>query len=435
LEVRIEAPEAGKRELFISIESKTLTPKFEQAYQDYKKKIVLGGFRKGRVPLALIEKMFGKSIRDEVIDRVIPEFSQEAIDLQKFKIIPPAQIDAVDYDAEKGLSFKVFVELQPEIELKKISDFEFERETYEADPAAVDWTLDSIREKHATMKTIDDEAKDLDLVSVDLQQIDVTGVAIIGQKYENQQFQIDSNDDAAYKLTRQFLGVKSGETRQIEIEMPGEDAENPAPAFYMATIKEVQTKILPELDDEFAKDVGEYQTLQALKDSILSNMIRRLKYENYQRFQSLVIDRLVKENSFEVPEKLVDLQVELFVNDLIKNQPKKTALDPKRMQDYYRPETVWRLKWQMIRNKIEESEKLSLTDEDFEAYYQEQAVLQGTEVERIRNHYLDEQAKTGIEPVVLEQKIVNFVVQQSRISEKVVPYSEILAQKNKVISE
>lgn len=426
MEIRVEAPETGRRELFVSVETEQLTPKFEKAYQDYKKKIVLGGFRKGRVPVDLIKRMFGKTIRDEVIDGAIPEFSQEAISEQKLKIIPPATIDAVEFDLDKGLTFKVLVELQPDIEIKKISGFEFEREILEADPAAIDLTLESLREQHATMQTIDSEAKDLDYVIADMQEIDATGVPLIGKHFENQQFRINSQDEARYQTTAQLLGAKAGDVRRIQIELPGENDENPKISYYEASIKEVQTKILPELDDEFAKDLGDYETLVVLKESIMKNLIRRLKNDNAQRFQSQVLDRLVKENSFDVPEKMVEFQINVFLDEMKQRQQKKSEFDYQALHDEYRPEAVWSLKWQMIRNKIVEMEKWELTDEDYEAYYQTQADLHEIDLERLRNRYRNEAAKNEIESIVWEQKIVNHVVQHSTVTEKIKPYSDIL---------
>lgn len=429
MEIRVEAPETGRRELFVSVDTEQLAPKFEKAYQDYKKKIVLGGFRKGRVPVDLIKRMFGKTIRDEVIDGAIPEFSQEAISEQKLKIIPPATIDAVEFDLDKGLTFKVLVDLQPEVELKKIADFEFEREIYEADEAGVELTLESLREQHATMQTVEGEAKDQDYVLADLQEIDSTGVPIVGSHFEKQQFRIDSKNTEIYTVTHQFLGAKAGEVRRIQIEMPDENNENPKISYYEASIKDVQAKILPDLDDEFAKDLGEYESLAALKESILKNLTRRLKNDNAQRFQSLVLDRLVKENSFDVPEKMVEYQINAFIEEMKQRQQKKSDVDYQAMRQQYLPEAVWGLKWQMIRRKIAETENLDLTDEDYEAYYQTQADLHEIDINRLRNRYLNETAKEEIESIVLEQKIVNFVVQHSKVTEKIIPYSEILRAK------
>lgn len=430
MDVRIETPEAGKKELFIGVEPARLTPKFEKAYQDYKKKIVIGGFRKGKVPVALIKQMFGKSIREEVIDGVIPEFSQEAIDENNLKIIPPAKIDDVDYDDKKGLTFKVLVELQPEVELKKITGFEFEREIFEVDDAAIERTLNSIREQHATMETVEREAEEQDYILADLQEVDAQGVPIVGQKFEDQYFRIDKDDEASYKLSHQFIGAKAGEQRRVEFDMSEVNPEKEEPTFFEATIKDVKTKILPALDDEFAKDVGEYETLQELKDSVVKNLTQRLKQENYQRFQSVVLDKIVKENFFEVPEKLVDLQIEMVLRNMRQYQQDNPQFDEATIREQYRPDAVWGLKWQMIRDKIVASENLELTEEDFEAYYKEQAEIEEVEVDRIRNRYLNEDAKKQIEPNVLERKVVDFIVSNSKVTEKTVPYSETM-ERNK----
>lgn len=426
MEVKIESPEKGKKEVLAKVDIDTMTPKFETAYREYKKKIVLGGFRRGKVPVPLIKQMFGKKIHQEVAEKHLPDYVQEIIAKHKIKAISQPELKDMSFDEKYGLSFKFEVEVEPEIEVTKYKDFEFEKITYEVDEIIVDNTLESIRNDNATMDPVEGAAEEGHTLQVDLQAVDQTGVPLVGQKYENSSFHIDSKDESNYAVSQQFLGAEVGETRRIVIVKPASVlSQKPEEEYFEATVKEIKVKVLPDLDDEFAKDNSELETFADYRILIKEKLELQLKRDNFQRFTQLVIGELVKSNLFDVPEKMVDFRMDIMINNW-KKQLSGKHFDEQAFQNKYRPNIINDIKWMLIQDKIVELEKITQTDDDFEEFYQEVAEYEGTEIERVRNRYLDTKARKQIEPKVVEKKVIDFVIAQSKVVEKISPYSELL---------
>lgn len=428
MEVKIENPEKGKKEISVHVNTDELVPKFEEAYRDYKKNIVLGGFRKGKVPLHLVKQMFGKSIRRDVADKQISEYSEQIITEHKIHIVAPPEIDDVDFNETDGLKFKINLEVQPEFDLTKYTGFKFEKENYSLDDETIQKTLEQIQDQHAQMEPIETEAKANDFVIADLQQLDETGVPIIGKKYDAAFFHLNENDKENYVVSKQFLGVKNGDVIRITVPKMAVDAktEPTGEDFYEATVKEVKTKILPELDDEFAKDLGDYETFDEFKESVVKRLEKKIKQEAHQHYINNISNEVVEANPFDLAEKLVQMQVKSYVERFLKQRPSQ-PINPDMLMEQFKKEADWNLRWDLLKDKIIEKENFELTDKDYDDYYAEIAEMEDTDVERIRNRYLNEDLKKQIEPSLMEKKIINFVAENSKITEKTIPYSEHMA--------
>lgn len=425
MEVQIESPEKGKKELTIQIPQEKLNPKFEEAYQEYRKKIVLGGFRKGKVPVSLVKQMFGKSIRQEVLKEVIPEYAEEILEKHNIKIISQPAVDNVLFDEVTGLSFRILAEVEPEIELTKITDFELEKIKYEIDEKALDDNIEALREEHATMNPVDGPVKENDYVLADFQQIDESGLPLVGKKRVDQLIQINMNDPSNAEINRQFIGKQAGDKFRV-VYQPQDSGTSSL--HYEVTLKEVKSKELPELDNEFAKDIGNFETLEALYTAIREELEIRAERESSQRYMNEVADMLVKNNPFDLPEKMINNRLDLFIQQIREQNErleKPQEFNESAIRDRYRVDVIWNIRWEMIRDKIVEQEKLDLTEDDFEDYFVEIATLQGTDVDRVRNRYLTPESRSKIASQLLDHKVIDFVEKHSKVTEKTVLYSQI----------
>ena len=428
MDAKVEKPVAGKQEIKVTVSLDDLTPKFNEAYQEYKKNIQIGGFRKGKVPMNLIQQMFGKGIRADVAERSVPEFFEKAVTENEIKMIPPGEIKEVNFEDGKELTFTAEVELEPEVELKKYKGFKFEKTVYEVDQKVMDDTLNQMRESQAVMNVVDKAAEDGDYLTVDMQKTDEAGVPDVSQKYSDQVIFINKDDEISYKLGTQLLGAKAGDARQVTI-TPPETASDQTPIYYLVTVKEVKVKTLPELDDELAKDVSEeFETLADLKKKIQEDMELRAKREGMQKFLRTVSDKLIEENEFEVPEKMVDWHLEMLIDRFKRQQQQQGQNQPvneQAIREQFKDDTIWDIRFRKIKDKIAEVESIELEDADYDAYMVEMADMQGVELEKMKEYYQTDAAKESIKPNVLERKVINFVIDNSKVKEKKDSYSNV----------
>lgn len=353
--MEVSIAEQGKWEKIVevSVPYEEMTAKFEEAYASYRKKIQLEGFRKGKVPLALIKKVFGAKIESEVAENSVSDYLQAAAKTKNVKIFDVSKVESVLFERNKGLQFKAVIKIQPDVEVGKYTGLAVEKEIYQVSDDDIKQVIDNLREQNAMMTNIDGEAQRGHYIVADVQKTDPTGVPLVGQKYENRYFQL-GGDRAEEEFVNQLLGVKPGDTRRVIIPVPNLDPASQVEQndYFLITIKEVKEKKLPEIDDELAKDVGNYETLQKLKESIHQNLEKQAKENSRQSLLNQIMDEAVKSNPIELPDYIIDNFLDAFVKNIKKDDREK--IDEQELRNKYRTDAIWNLKWLMIKDKISE---------------------------------------------------------------------------------
>lgn len=404
----------------VDVPESELTPHFDEAFKRYRKNLKLEGFRKGKVPMALIKKMYGDAIKSEALDEVVQNVFREVREKEDLKPVAPAQLEDVQYDPEKGLHFKAVVEVVPEFELKHYRKLSVEHEVYQVEDADVEEALEDIREQMAVMEPIEGEAAEDHYVLADLQQVDQSGVPIIGRKYEDRLIHLREEDD---EVTNQLLGVKAGETRRLELKRNGEQQqEAPEPEIFEVKVKEVKSKQLPELDDELAKDTGDFENLDALKEDIRQRLIKRSRDSAKDQLRNRLIDALLKKNSFELPKSMVDSYLDVLVQNA--KRQSQEQVDEEMLRQQYRPSAIWQLKWELVKDKLKELENIEVTSEDIENYMKEIAEEQGMDLAEVKKN-LKSVSQNRIREDVLDRKIINLLESNAKIKEKKVTRKDI----------
>ncbi|MFQ5770458.1 MAG: trigger factor, partial [bacterium] len=307
----------------VDLTEEELAPHFETVYRKYQKKIRLQGFRKGKVPLGLIKKLYGEEIKNEAIDEVVQKVFKEVSQNENLHPVAPANLQDVDYKRDEGLHFKAIVEVMPEIELNNYKGLTVEREIYEVGEEDVAASLEDVREQMAVMQPVEEGAIENNYILADLQEIDATGVPLVGKKFENQFFQLSKNGTNK-EITEQLIGVKPGETRRVEM-LPiidGEGNENKK-EIYNVNVKEIKVKQLPDLDDELGKDVGKFETLEELKADIKKKLIKQAQVNAKRKFRQRMIDEILKRNAFDLPEVMIDNYLDALVENATKESKQK----------------------------------------------------------------------------------------------------------------
>ncbi|OQX88871.1 trigger factor [candidate division KSB1 bacterium 4484_87] len=424
MEVKVADHEDFKKKVEIKVPYEELSDKINAKFQQYKKTIQLEGFRKGKVPLNLIKKVYGKQIEAEAIEDAIPEVLQKAIDQEKIKYFDIESVKDVNFNEENGLTFNAIVRVEPEIELTKYKGLKFEKRVYQVSDAEVEEALENLREQYATMDNVEDEAKEGHFIVADLQKTDESGHPLIGEKYDNRYLQLRTKEDDD-EVTEQLLGIKPGETRQIKVQAP-ENAEGEADFDYFSvTVKEIKEKKLPELDDEFAKDVGE-ESLESLTKKVREQLEKQAADNDNNHFEEIVIDKLVKENPFELPDFIVDSYVDDVAKEIKSRNPQEGSEED--IKKEIRSEAIRNLRWWMIRDKISEMEDLKVEDKEIDDHIEEIAKKAGREAPKIRREYRTDKMRRQLRQELLHKKVIDAIINNSKVVEKIVTLEDLRKQ-------
>lgn len=421
MEVTITEQGKWERIVEITVRNDELVPKFDEAYASYKKSMQLEGFRKGKVPVDLIKKLFGSKIEKEVAEKSIPDFLEEAVKQHHVKLYDVSKIENFSYSRDAGLTFKAIIKVEPEVTVDKYKDLKIEREVYQISDEDVNDYLDHLREQHATMTTIDGEAQRGNYIVADIQQVDATGVPLVGHKYENRYFQL-GGANADEEFITQLLGARSGESRRIRLHSPNPDGGEKKEEHFLVTIKEVKEKNLPEIDDEFAKDLGNFNNIDELSNGIRMALESQAADDSRQKLDNRVVDEVIKNNPIDLPDFMIDNYLNAFVESMKKENSKE--INEKELRDHYRADAIWNLKWRMIKDKILELEKIEVQETEINDYIETLAKQSGKNAPVVRSNYRNTKKRDQLRFQIQEKKVIDFLLEHAQISESTTTFKD-----------
>ena len=416
LDVNIIDKSNWEKTVEVSIPYNDLIEDFEKKYKDYKKNIKLEGFRKGKVPVTLIKQMFGKEIEAQVAEEKISVILEDISKDNKFVPISPARVEEFNFDVDTGLKFKALIEIVPSIEIEKYKAFDLEKEIYQLDDEDVDEAISSIRQQHAVMENVEDPVEVGHYLVADFQKLDDSGVPLIGEKFEDRYFQLTADsEDEGNNLSSQLVGAKIEETRRITLTNKDQD-QNEITDNFSVTIKEIKKQVLPELDDEFARDLGDFENLEALKKGVREDLEKRTKNEYDKKFEETIINEVVKANEIEVPEPMIKNYLDSLIENVKKNSQQQ--VDEANLRNEYRGEAIRRIKWMLINDKIVELEKLEVSNEDVDNRITE--MLEGIKqnAAQYKSYYNRPENRDRMKSELLDKKVFQFIADNSTVKEK-----------------
>lgn len=394
-----------------------------KAYNKQKNKIQLPGFRKGKAPLAMIEKFYGKEVfYEDALDIVYPTAVGAAIEEAGIDpVAAPHDVEVVKMD-ETGVELTFKITVMPEITIDGYKGIEADKGDASVTADDVKKELASMQERNSRTVTVEDarKAKKNDIAVIDFEGF-VDGVAFDGGKGENFELTLGSGQFIP-GFEDQVIGKKAGEEFDVNVTFPTEYAAELAgkDATFKVKIHELKVKELPALDDEFVKDVSEYDTLAELKKSIKADLVKTKTEQINREFESNVLEKVVELVEGEIPEVMYDNKLE----DDVKEYEQRLAqqgigldmylqymgMDKDAFKESMRANAVKQVKLQLAIDKIAELEKIEATDEDADAKIQEMADMYQMEAEKIKQFIRIEDVKKD----VIGQKTVDFLVANAK---------------------
>lgn len=425
-------------EMEISVDAETFNAAVNRAYKKNVKKMSVPGFRKGKAPQSICEKLYGEGIFfDDAIDEVMSPAYAAAVQEAKLDVVSRPEVEIKTVSKNDGLVFVAKVYVKPDVELECYKEVEIDKNINTIGAAQVNQELENMRNRNARVITVTDApAKDGDTVTLDFKGYQ-DDVAFEGGEGHDYPLTLGSGSFIP-GFEDQIVGHNIGEEFDVNVTFPEDyGAEDLAgkPAKFVCKISAIKTRELPELDDEFAKDVSEFDTLDALKKDIK----KRLQTEENNRaenaMEDALMEKVVESMKGEIPECMYEERIDELVNDFsyrlasqgmkVEDYMKYTGMDMAKLRDSFRDNAVKAVKMRLAMDKIVELENLTVSDEEIEEQYKKLADQYKMEIDQIKAIVPAESIRADLAAA----KAIDFVKDNAKINEVKVPAKKAPAKK------
>ena len=388
--------EANTYEVEVSVDGETFKAAVDKVYKKESKKISVPGFRKGKAPRAIIERMYGKEVfYDDAMQDCYPEALDAAAKEADLKIISVTALEATEV-SEDGFTFKATVIVEPEIEIKDYKGIEVEKMSTEVTDEMIDHEIEHVRERNSRMVTVEDRAAETgDTVVIDFEGF-CDGEAFDGGKSENYNLELGSGNFIP-GFEDQIVGHSTDEEFTIDVKFPEEyQAENlkGKDAQFKIKLHEIKKKELPEVDDDFVKDVSEKDTVAEYREELKEQIEHRLEHEAEHDIEHKLTDAVIEKVEGEIPQQMFDNEAQNMMREMdmrlrsqgmdMNTYMKYTGMTADAVLEMYKPEAEKRVKMRLALEKIAKLEDIKPTDEEIEGEYKKMADAYQMDVEKVK---------------------------------------------------
>lgn len=434
MQVSVETTSQIERRITIQVPAAEIDEAVSARLKDTAKNIRLNGFRKGRVPMAVVHQRYGKDVRNEVVGEVMRERYVRAITDEGLNPAGFPHIDATVNESGKDLEFVATMEVYPEIELTSIEGTSVERPVVEITDADIDEMIETLRKQNADWEETDAAAKDGDQVTLDFQGF-LGDEPFEGGSAEGHALVLGSNSFIP-GFEAQLEGVKAGDEKSINVTFPDDyQAEHLAgkEATFKVKVHKVATKKLPDVDDAFIQRFGvEGGDESQFRAEIKKNMTRESEQAIDNRVKQQVLDALKKANEIAVPASLVQQETDGMKRQAAQQFGLGEDFDVSQLpNELFAEQAKSRVQVGLLLAEVIKSNSLEATDDEIKAKVEELAE-QYQEPQQVVDYYMgNEQMKTQVKSAVLEEKAVDKLLEQANVSDVTMSYQQVLAAAQK----
>lgn len=425
MSLQVEKLEKNMAKLTIEVPADDLEKALQSAYMKQKNKISLPGFRKGKVPRQMIEKMYGAEIfYDDAANELIPKAYAEAYDEAELDIVSRPQINVVQIEKGKPFIFTADVATKPEVTLGEYKGLEIEKVSTRVTQKEVDAKIQEEAEKNARTITVTDRpVQDGDEVILDFEGF-VDGAAFEGGKGENYPLTIGSGSFIP-GFEEQLVGAEAEKEMEVKVTFPedyhAEDLKGKE-AVFKCTIHEIKAKELPEIDDEFAAEVSEFDTLEEYKADIKAKIKDQKASEGKRKQEDQAVDAVVKNAQYEIPQPMIETQVMQMADDFAQRIQSQgisleqyfqfTGMTADKMMDELRPQAIKRIETRLVLEAIAKAENIEISDEKLDEELAKMAESYKMEVDKLKE-FMDENEKKQMKEDMAVQEAITFLIENA----------------------
>ncbi|MES2687261.1 MAG: trigger factor [Pseudomonadota bacterium] len=433
--VTVETLEKLERKMTLTLPVSAIQSEVDSRLKRMARTVKMDGFRPGKVPMNVVAQRYGYSVHYEVMNDKVGEAFSQAANEAKLRVAGQPRISEKEGAPEGELAFDAIFEVYPEVKIGDLANAEVEKLTSEVSDEAIDKTVDILRKQRRTFaqRAMDAAAQDGDRATIDFEG-KIDGETFAGGKAEAFQFLVGEG-----QMLKEFedavRGMKSGESKTFPLNFPadyhGKDVAGKQ-ADFMVTVKKIEAAHLPEVNEALAKSLGIADaTVEGLRADIKKNLEREVKFRLLARNKNAVMDALVANSELDVPQAIVQAELERMVEGAradLKQRGIKDADKAPIPDDIFRPQAEKRVRLGLVVAELTRANNLFPTNEQVKAHVQELASSYEKPEDVVRWYFGDEKRMAEVESVVIENNVTDFVMGKAKVVEKAVAFDELMAQ-------
>ncbi|HEY7166655.1 MAG TPA: trigger factor [Candidatus Binatia bacterium] len=425
--MRIDVDELSsvERKIRIELPPETVTDEFSRAYKDLGRRVRIKGFRSGKAPRRVLEGMYGDEIKGQVRSQLVESSLEEAIKERGLQIVSRPEIDANDLQEGQGFSFSATVEVKPQLEFENYLGLELERVRLAITDEQVNAALERLRESHASLEPVTDReiVEQGDFVTLDFEG-SIGGKPVPGAKSNNYVLEVGGGR-ALPQFEEAISGLKVGEPKTVQVTYPEDYATHELAGKtvdFSITVRDIKRKVLPVLDDEFAKDHGECGSLDELKGRIRMRLEEELKQIQDEELKEQIVSRLIKDHSFAPPPAMVDRQTR-YLMERYQSQVRQSGGQSEQTppMEEVRKNLEERARRQvqatLLVEKVAEKEKIDASDKDIQERVDRLARGAGERAKNVRDFYSREDARGELRAQIVFDRTLGFLLEKANVKE------------------
>ncbi|PYT18854.1 MAG: trigger factor [Acidobacteria bacterium] len=412
--------EGCKHSLEITVPVAEVEQETQRVVAEIQKKVKLPGFRPGKAPVGLVKQRFAGDIRQDVLEKLVPRFFRQKVEKDNLQVVGTPDITDVHFHSGEPLTFKAEFEVAPSIELKEYRGLVVNYTDPEVTDTDVDQRLEEIRDQKA--EYVNEEPRPL--ADGDYAVVSLESLAGVAEKVSQDELMLKIGDESTLSaFTENLRGAAPEESREFDVTYP-EDYERKTLAGrtvrFRATVKAVRRKELPELNDEFAKDLGDYQNLDELKNAVRTAILREREHKAQEDAKHQLLDKLVDMHDFPVPQAYIDRQVGINVENQLRTlaaqgiDPRSIKLDWQKVRESQKDRAGRDVKASLLLDRIADREAIGATQEEVDREVQRVARQQREAVAMVRAKLQKEGALARIAGHIRTEKTLNFLFEHAR---------------------
>lgn len=425
MSLQVEKLEKNMAKLTIEVPASDLEKALQSAYKKQKNKISLPGFRKGKVPRQMIEKMYGAEIFfDDATNEIIPKAYADAYDECELEIVSRPEINIVQIEKGKPFIFTAEVATKPEVTLGEYKGLEVDKVSTRVTQKEVEAKIEEEAEKNARTVTVEDRAvQDGDEVILDFEGF-VDGEAFEGGKGENYPLTIGSGSFIP-GFEEQLVGAEAEKEVEVKVTFPEDyhaEELKGKEAVFKCTVHEIKAKELPEIDDEFAAEVSEFDTLDEYKADVKAKIKEQKATDGKRKQEDQAVEQAIKNASYEIPDAMVDTQISQMANDFAQRIQSQgltmeqyyqfTGMTEEKMNEEFKPQAVKRIETRLVLEAIAKAENIEISDEKLDEEIAKMAEAYKMEADKLKEFMGDAEKKQMKEDMAV-QEAVTFLVENA----------------------
>jgi trigger factor len=426
MQVSIDEVNATRRRLAVEVPVEEVAAEFDRAFGRVQKQAKLKGFRPGRAPRSVVEKLFGDQVRADVLSHLIEHSYSDAVKQAGLRPVGPPEIVPESIEAGKPLRYSATIDVLPKIEIGSTIGLSAKRPRREITDADVDRAVEQLRESLAELRPVEgrEDAQEGDFVSVDYAGF-VDGRPLPDGKRDNRLFELGKGG-APPEFERALVGAKVGELKTVEISYPAEHTDTTVAgktARFDIRLRAIREKILPAADDDLAKEHGECSTLAELRTKLRERIAESMRREGDEQIREQLLDQVLQSNPFDVPASLVDRQVNAFVEDLLERVGAQRAVlerDPERLdklREEYRPRAERQVRAVLALDAAAERDQVEVSEQDVDQRVAELVRRAGEHAARLREIYRDPSAREELRARMARERALDAIVATAHVED------------------